>query len=430
MDVSVKKLPESKAEVSVSIAWDDWKGDVDEAVREFGKDMKVPGFRPGKVPRDVIEGRLGKATILMEGAERAIRRTYPDALVHMKLDGIGVPDIRLESADEGAALSFVAVTAVIPEVSIDKRWEKAVRAVNKRHASEKPAVTPEEIETELGKIAESRAAFVTVDRAAKEGDALETDFDVTRDGVPVEGGSGRKHPVVLGKGTFIPGFEEALIGMKAGDEKTFELIFPETYHEKTLAGNRATFHVTVGLVQERRLPELSDEFAASLGNFESLDALRKSVSEGMLEERKQAAEEKRRTEILEAIVENADAELPEVLVEGEVRRMIAEFGNQAAMMGMKLEDYLAKLGKTEEELGREWLPQARKRILSELAIAKIAEENDIKPDQKEVEEEMNRILAYAKSVEQAEKDFDLPAMYSLAQNRLRNRKLFEYLETL
>lgn len=427
MEVNVKRLPESKAELAVSVPWDEWKTDVDEAVAELGKDMKVEGFRPGKIPRDVIEKRLGKTTVVLEGAERAIRRLYPDALISEKLDGIGAPEIKLEGADEGATLAFTAVTAVIPEVKLGN-WEKAVKSINKKHAKEEIVVSDKEKETELQKLVESRAKFVTVDRAAREGDMVETDFEVTRDGVSIEGGTSKKHPVVLGKGVFIPGFEEHLTGMKAGEEKEFELTFPESYHVKDLAGKKGTFHVTVNLVQERELPELDDAFATSLGNFENLDALRKSVSEGMLAERKQKAEEKRRTEILEAIVESAEAELPQVLVESEVKRMIAEFGNQAASMGMQLTDYLAKLGKTEEELATEWLPQARKRILSELSIAKLAADNEIRPEQEAIEEEMNKILAYAKSVEAAEKDFDLPAMYTLAQNRLRNQKLFEWLE--
>lgn len=428
MDVSVKKLPESKVELSVSIGWEDWRGGIDEAVAELGKDMKVQGFRPGKIPRDVIEKRLGKSTVLLEGAERAIRRLYPEALRAEKVDGIGAPEIKLERADEGAALDFVAVTAVIPEVKLGK-WEKTVVSINKRYAKEETTVSEEEVEQELGKLAESRAKFVTVDREAREGDMVETDFVVTRDGVPIEGGSSKGHPVVLGKGVFIPGFEEEVAGMKAGEEKEFELTFPESYHMKDLAGKPAVFHVKVNLVQERELPTIDDDFAKSLGNFENLTALRKSVSEGMEAERKQKTEEKRRTEILEAIVETAEAELPEVLVESEVKRMIAEFSQQAASMGMKLEDYLAKLGKTEEELGKEWLPQAKKRILSELSIAKLAEENEIQPEQKAVEEEMNKMLSYVKSVEDAEKDFDLASMYTLAQNRLRNQKLFEWLES-
>lgn len=429
MDVNVKKLPGSKVEMTVSVPWDDWKGDVDAAVTELGKDMNVKGFRAGKVPRDVVEKKLGKTPVVLEGAERAVRRLYPAALADAKADGIGQPEIRLDAAEEGGALSFVATTAVIPEVSLGA-WEKKVKAVNASYAKKKADVKEEEIDEELRKLAESRAKFVTVGREAHEGDMTEIDFTVTRDGVPIEGGTSKKHPIVLGKGVFIPGFEEEVAGMKAGDEKTFELAFPEEYHVKELAGRPASFHVKVNLVQERQLPELTDEFAKSLGSFENLGKLRESVSEGMVEERKKELEEKRRTEILEAVVAVAEAELPEILVDEEVRRMVSEFGNQASMMGMKLEDYLTRLGKTAEELGKEWRPQAEKRILSELSIAKIADDRDISPSREEVEEEMNRILAYAKSVEQAEKDFDLPAMYTLSQNRIRNRKLFEWLEKM
>lgn len=429
MEVNVKKLPGSKVEMTVSVPWDDWKGDVDTAVTELGKEMSVKGFRAGKVPREVVEKKLGKATVVLEGAERAVRRLYPAALTHAGIDGIGQPEIRLDAAEEGEALSFVATTAVIPEVSLGA-WEKKVKKVNADYAGKKPEVNDEEIDAELRKLAESRAKFVTVDREAREGDMAEIDFTVTRDGVPIEGGTSKKHPIVLGKGVFIPGFEEELAGMKAGEEKIFELSFPGTYHVKELAGRPASFHVKVNLVQERQLPELTDGFAASLGSFENLAKLRESVSEGMLDERKKELEEKRRTEILEAVVSVAEAELPELLVDEEVRRMVSEFGNQASMMGMKLEDYLTRLGKTVEELGKEWRPQAEKRILSELSIARIADDREITPAREEVEEEMNRILAYAKSVEQAEKDFDLPAMYTLAQNRLRNQKLFEWLERM
>lgn len=429
MNVQVKRLPESKVELSVTASWDEWKGDVEAASKELAKDVNVRGFRPGKAPKDVIEKKLGKTTVVLEGAEHAVRRLYPEALTREKVDGIGQPEIRLEGAEEDGDLSFVATTTVMPEVALGS-WEKPVKAVNAAHAKAKPKVEDGEVDEELRKLAESRTAFITVDREARMGDMVETDFVVTRDGVPIEGGTGKNHPVVLGKGVFIPGFEEEVVGMGAGSEKSFELTFPETYHEKTLAGRPATFSVTVKLVQERRVPELSDEFAASLGNFGSLAKLRESIAEGMLEERKKELDEKRRIDILEAIVGTAKAEIPEMLIEGEVKRMIAEFGNQASMTGMKLEDYLSRLGKTEEDLAKEWRPQAGKRILSELAIGKIADDREIKPDQKEIEDEMNKILAYAKGVKQAEEDFDLPAMYTLAQNRLRNQKIFEWLESL
>lgn len=429
MDVSVKKMPRSRAEIAVSIPWDEWKTEIDHAAEHLARDVKIEGFRPGKAPRAMLEKRLGKATILVEGAEHAIDHLYPAALEKSGIEAIGRPEVRLENVKEGEALSFVVETAVIPDITL-KPWKKKVQEINKKQDKEKVEVSEAEIDAEVAKLAESRAKFVTVLREARQGDMVEVDFEVTMGGVPIEGGTGKKHPIVLGKGAFIPGFEEAILGLSAGEEKSVELSFPDQYHMKSLAGKPATFWVKVLLVQEREIPVVDDAFAASLGAFESVAALRKNMADGLRVEREQEAKEKRRVAILEAIVEEAEAELPEVLVESELRRMIAEFGRQASMMGMELGDYLARLGKTEEELAKDWRPQAEKRIRSGLALESIAWEEDIAVDQSEIEEEMNKALAYFKSVKQAEKDVDLAALYDAAKSRLRNEKLFQTLEKI
>lgn len=429
MDVQVKKLAQSKVELSVSIPWEEWKGEIDHAVEHLSKSVKVEGFRTGKIPRNVLEKKLGKTTVLIEGAEHAIDHLFPKVLHEAGVDAIGRPEIRLEDAKEGEALEFVVTTAIMPEAKVGS-WEKEVKAVNAKNAKEKPEVADEDVDKELNRIAKSRAKLVTVNRAAKAGDAVEVDFDVTRGGVPIEGGAGRKHPIVLGSGTFIPGFEDQLIGMEAGSEKSFELTFPAEYHEKTLAGKPAEFGVKMLLVQEQDVPELSDEFAKSLGRFESLEGLRKSVSEGMLAEKTERGKERHRTDILDAIVSVTEAELPDVLVEGELRRMVSEFSHQASMTGLSLQDYLSRMGKTEEDLATEWKPQAGRRLLSQLALEAIAKEREIEATTEEIEEEMNQVLAYAKSVKQAEKDLDLPAIYASIRERLRNEKVFVLLETL
>ncbi|MEI7750207.1 MAG: trigger factor [Candidatus Moraniibacteriota bacterium] len=429
MDVSVKPLPQSKAELSVSIPWEEWRGEIDHAAEHLSKNVKVEGFRSGKIPRAVLEKKLGKTTLLIEGAEHAIDHLFPSVLREAKVDAIGKPEIRLDDVNEGEALCFTVTTAIMPEASLGA-WEKAVRSVNAKHAKEKTTVSEEDIEKELGRVARSRAKLVTVNRAAKDGDAVEVDFVVSRDGVPIEGGTGRKHPIVLGSGAFIPGFEEAVVGMEVGAEKTFTLLFPDTYHEKALAGKPAEFAVKLLLVQEQEIPELTDEFAKSLGRFENLAALRASISEGMAVEKADQEQERHRTDILDAIVAETKAELPDVLVEGELRRMISEFGQQAAMTGLSLDDYLSRMGKTEADLSVEWRPQAGKRLLSQLALESIAKEQDIDVANEEIEAEMNKVLAYAKSVKQAEKDLDLAAIYAAIRERSRNEKVLVYLETL
>jgi len=429
MDIKVTKLPKSSIEMEISVPWDEWKGEIDHAASHLAQEIKVPGFRPGKAPRAMLEKRLGKATVLVEGAEHAIDHLYSAALKQSKVDAIGKPEVRLDEVKDGEPLRFTVTTAVMPDITI-RPWEKKVKAVNESHRKVKHEVKEEEIEKELLGIAESRAKQVTVAREARTGDVVLVDFVVRQGGVPIEGGTSRKHPIVLGKGAFIPGFEEALLGMKEGEEKTVALTFPEKYHVAMLAGKPADFEVKVLVVQEQQIPELDDAFAASLGKFENIEKLRENISEGMRMEKENEVKEKRRIAILEAILEEAEAEIPEILVEGELRRMISEFRNQAAMAGMTIDDYLARGKKTEEDLAKEWRPQAEKRILSGLALDLIVKEKELEAAQEEIEAEMNKVLAYAKSIEKAEKDLDLAAIYNAAQSRLRNEKLFELLENL
>ena len=429
MDISVKKLPKSRVEMEVSIPWDEWKSEIDHAAEHLAAEIKVEGFRPGKAPRAMLEKRLGKATILIEGAEHAIDHLYPTVLERSEVDAIGKPEIRLDEVKDGEPLRFTVMTAVMPEIVL-RSWEKKVKAANEKGRERKIEVSAEDVERELRNVAESRAKQVAVMREARTGDVVLVDFEVCRDGVPIEGGTSKKHPIVLGKGAFIPGFEEAILGMKEGEEKTVSLTFPDTYHMETLAGKPADFWVKVLVVQEQQVPEIDDEFVRSLGRFESVEKFRESVSEGMRMEKENEAKEKRRVAIIEAILEEAEAELPEALVEGELRQMVSEFSGQAAMTGMTLPEYLSRIQKTEEDLVRDWRPQAEKRILSGLALDFLAKERGVDASQEEVEAEMNKVLAYAKSIRKAEKDLDLPAIYHSAQSRIRNEKLFELLENL
>ncbi len=429
MDVQVKQLPKSKVELTVTIPWEEWKGEIEHAVEHLSHTVKIEGFRTGKIPREVLEKKIGKRTVLVEGAEHAIDHLFPKVLHEAGVDAIGRPEIRLEDANDGEPLDFTVIIEVMPKAAVGG-WEKVVKAVNTKHAKEKATVETDAVEKELNRIAKSRAKLVTVSRAAKAGDAVELDFNVSREGVPIEGGVGRKHPIVLGSGAFIPGFEDAVIGMETGSEKTFTLHFPVEYHEKSLAGKPAEFHVKLLLVQEQDIPEIADEFAKALGKFESIEELRKSVHEGMLSEKEQQKKELNRTDILDALVSVTEAELPDVLIEGELKRMISEFSQQATASGLSLQDYLSHIGKTEEELSTEWRPQAGKRLLSQLALETIATDREIEATTEEIETEMNGVLAYAKSVKQAEKDLDLPAIYASIRERLRNEKVFVFLEKL
>ncbi len=429
MNKEIKKLPHSEIEIKVSVTWDEWKKFLDQAASELSKEVKIPGFRPGKAPKNMVEQKVGKGNIIQEAAEKAIQKTYADILAEGKIDAIGSPKAEILKIAEGNDLEYRIVTAVIPEVKI-KSWKDEIKKINKKFKDVSSEIKDEEIEKEIKKIAESRAIFITVSREAKNGDSVSVDFKVLRNGVPIENGTSKNHTLVLGRGVFIPGFEENIIGMKENEEKKFTLKFPEEYHEKSLAGKDAEFEVKLNLVQERKVSEINDEFAKSLGKFENLEALKKSIREGMEKEKEAGNKEKKRSEFLEELVKLTETEIPEVLMQSELSKMFQEFEIQLSQMGMNLQDFLEKMKKTEEDLAKEWKVQAEKRVKSALILEEIAKEQEIKVENEKVEEEMNKTLQYYKKEKDMEKNIDLGRLYDYTKGVLMNEKTFEYLESL
>ena len=427
--MQINKLPKSQIEIKSTVTWDEWKKYIDQAVEKLGKDIKVPGFRPGKAPRNIVEQKMGAKAILEEAGGMAIQKDYILILEKEKLDVIGRPQAEFLKIAEGNDLEYKITTDVMPEIKI-KNWESGIKKINKQFGKVEIKVTDEEIKKELEQLVNSRVMLVTVNREAKSGDSVILDFHVLRDGVPIENGTSKNHPLVLGKGVFIPGFEENIVGMKENEEKEFELNFPEDYHEKSLTGKTATFKVKVNLVQERQVPEVNDDFAKSLGKFENLEALRKNTSEGMLEEKKQQAKEKRRTDFIEELVKASEIDLSEVLVHEELHKMIHEFSAQIEGMGMKFDDYLAKMKKNIDDLEKEWEPQAEKRVKSALILEELAKIREIEVPSEKVEEEMNKTLQYYNKVKDLDKNIDMARLYNYTKGVLVNEEVFKYLENL
>lgn len=372
---------------------------------------------------------MGKDAILNAAAEKAIQKHYPEVISKEKIEPIGAPQAQLLKIVEGSELEYKVTTAVMPESKL-KEWEKDIKKINEEHKDKKVEVTDEEVDQEVEKLANSRVQMEDVEREAKKGDNVNIDFQVFQNGVAIENGTSKGHDLVLGKGVFIPGFEENIIGARAGDEKEFELEFPKEYHEKSLAGKPASFKVQINKVQERKTPEISDEFAKSLGQFENLEALKKNIREGLEKEKEKQLKEQKRNDMIESLVEKVEVNLPEVLVHEELHRMIHEFESQIQGMGMQFEDYLKQVGKNKEDLEKDWRPQAEKRIKSAMALTKIAEEKEIDVPQEEVEKEMNKTLEQYKGVEDLEKNVDLNALYNYTKGTMVNEKVFELMEKL
>ena len=426
----IKKLPKSIIEFELTIPWKDWEKYLHQALENISKEIKIPGFRPGKAPRTIIEKKVGREKILNEAAGKAIQKNYVDFIIKEKLEVIGSPEIEIKKISEGENLCFVARAAVLPEINIDEKYKKEIGKINQTYENKKIEITEDEIMLEIDRIASSRAKLVTVRREARKNDSVEIDFTVLMDGVPIENGKSKNHPLIIGKEVFIPGFEDNLLGLKEGMEKEFDLEFPQNYHNSNLAGKKANFKVRMNLVQERQIPEVNDEFAKSLGNFDSLKSFKENMRQGILDEKAHKLKEQRRNEYIEKITEYASIELPDILIKDELHKMFHEFEHQVQSMGLKMEDYLEKINKKRQDLEKEWEPNAIKRVTLALAMKNIFKKEEITIESKEVEDEMNKTIKYYDDMKNISKNIDMERLYNYTKGVLENEKVFQMLEKL
>ena len=433
MNHTITYLPKSEVEIRVVIVPQEFEPHLKRAAVLLSEEHNIEGFRRGKAPYDIVKGKFGEMAIYERAAEIVVRKTYPEALDALTKEGkissdtppIGKPDVSVTKLAPGNEMQYVVKVALLPHVELPDYRAIAMRIVKEKHAV---TVEDTEVKKALEWLRESRSERVAVARPAKEGDAVEVDFEIRHDGVKIEHGDSRNHPVVIGKGKFLPGFEDALIGMKEGEEKSFSLVAPFNWHEKSLAGKALDMKVVMKGVKERRLPEFDDEFVKRMGNFDSLDALKKNIREGMAQEKEEKEKERVRVLAIEAIAKDVAVELPEVLVAAELKKMFSELETGVVRMGMRLEEYLRHIKKTAEDLEKEWRDQAENRVRVALCLREIARRERIEPSREEIEARANEFLRSFKSADDAEKTIDPGELYEYSRGVVRNEKVFEFLE--
>lgn len=427
MTSTITDKPQSIKEIAFSVSWEDWAKEMEAAVEHFRAHVKTQGFRKGKAPREVVEREVGRDALVAEAAERTVRKTYAAAVREHDLRVVAAPEVRMTKVAEGNPLEFTVSVAVVPTMTLKKGWREAVAAANTAAVGAAP-VEDAAIDEEIAKLARARATTATVDRPAAMDDVAIVDFVVSVDGVPIEGGTGKGHPLVLGSGAFIPGFEEAVVGMTAGESKTVELAFPDKYHAAHLAGKPASFAITLVRVEARTVPTIDDAFAASLGKFASLADLQKSIRDGLTAEAAERATAARRDAVMEALADQVEVDLPQAMVDRELARMEEYFGQQFAGSGMGIDDILEKAGKTRDDLHTEWTPQARKRAITGLALEHVADAVEITAPTERVEEEMNALMARLGGA--TRKDLDLARLHEAARDMVRQEEVLRYLENI
>jgi len=421
MNVNTKKISTNQIEIEIEIPAPQMKMYFDLAASELSRDMKVKGFRPGKVPIEIVEKEKGSQQLYNQTANLAIQKTLPKAIINEQLEIIGRPDIVVTKIAQGNPMKYKAKFWTVPEIELGKY--KGLKVKKKE-----PSVEDKEINKSLEYLQKSRTKLITVNRPAKKGDRVEIDFVARHGKVKIEGGEGKNHPVVLGKNWFVPGFEKNLEGTKAGETKRFSLKVPKDWPQKNLADKQLDFEVKINLVQQREIPKLTDEFAKSLGKFESLAQLKQSIKEGLLEEKEAKEKERIRMELIEKIADNSKMDIPPVLIDIELDKMINELQLNVQNMGLDFNKYLGQIKKTIDDLKKEWRDRAKKRVKIGLILRAIAKKENIEVDEKEVEQEINQALRHYPNIEEAKKNIDLNALKDYTRGVIRNKKVFQLLE--
>lgn len=423
MKIFIRKVPKSKIELTIEVEKDEWGEFIREASRELAQDLKMPGFRKGKVPPEIAKQKIDEKKLHEKATETAIKKSYVRAILEKEIEAIGPPTVNVVRLVPNQELSFKATVAVLPEIKIAD-YKKIARAIKKNPQK----VEAKETEETLAWLQKSRSKFITVPREAREGDRVEIDFETSGIKAPESLHSSKKFPVILGETKLIPGFEKNLLGMKEGEEKTFSLVFPKDPKLPELAEKLVDFKVKMNLVQARELPKLDDEFARSLGNFQNFEALKKNVSHGLLIEKENKEKERWRIEVVEKIAQQSKMELPEVLVENEIDRMESELKEIAQQFGLSFEQYLVQIKKSLAELRKIWSEKAAQRARVALVLKEIAKKENVEVEESELEEQVNRSLKHYQDVEQADKKVDIERLKEYSRGVLRNEKVFELLE--
>ena len=385
---NTEKQEHSVVALTIEITKAEFEAAKDKAFKKTGKNITVPGFRKGHAPRKMIEKLYGEGVFF----EEAFNIIYPDAMdMAVEKSGIkpvGRADVDLGDPAEEGGLTIIAKVPVEPEVELGEYKGIEVE-------KETVKVPAADVKAELNRLAQRNARTETVDRKAKKNDTVDIDFEGFVDGVAFEGGKAEHHMLTLGSGAFIPGFEDQLIGCKAGDEKDVVVTFPEEYHAKELAGKEAVFKCKVHKVEETILPELDDEFAKDVSDTcETLEDLKKEITERLKKERQENVEHAFEEKILDAVIEGMKADIPQAMVESQVDALVQDFGYRLQMQGMALDQYLKMTGTEMGAFRAMFREQADRQVKTRLALEKVAELENIAVSDKELDEE------YAKMAEQ------------------------------
>ncbi len=385
MSLQVEKLEKNMAKLTIEVSADDLEKALQGAYKKQKNRIALPGFRKGKVPRQMIEKMYGAEIFYDDAANELIPKAYADAYEECELDIVSRPEIDVVQIEKGKPFIFTAEVAVKPEVTLGEYKGLEVDKVSTR-------VTQKEIEEKLKEEAEKNARTVTVeDRAVQDGDEVIMDFEGFVDGEAFEGGKGENYPLTIGSGSFIPGFEEQLIGAEAEKEIEVKVTFPEDYHAEELKGKDAVFKCTVHEIKMKDLPEIDDEFAAEVSEFDTLDEYKADLKAKIKEQKEADGKRKQEDQAVAKAVENASYEIPEAMIKTNISQMTDDFARRMQSQGLTMEQYFQFTGMTPEKFEEEMRPQAVKRIETRIVLEAVAKAENIEISDEKLAEEIQKL---------------------------------------
>ena len=385
MSVQVEKLEKNMAKLTIEVPAEELDKAIQSAYQKNKGKISVPGFRKGKVPRQLIEKMYGKEVFYEDAANELLPTAYEQAVEECTEEIVSSPKIEVTQIEAGKPFIFTAEVALKPEVKLGKY--KGVK-VEKQDTT----VTDEEITAELEKERESNARTIEVtDRAVKDGDIATIDFEGFVDGVAFEGGKGENYPLTIGSGSFIPGFEEQLIGKNKDEEVEVNVTFPEDYHAEDLKGKAALFKATIKEIKEKEIPELDDEFASEVSEFGTLDEYKADIKAKLTEKKEKDAKNAKEEAVIDAIIADAAMEIPEAMLETQQRQIVQDFAQRLQMQGLSLEQYFQFTGLDAEKMLEQVKPQAERKIKSRLVLEAIVAAENIQASDEDYEEELKRM---------------------------------------
>ena len=385
MSLQVEKLEKNMAKLTIEVPASDLEKALQSAYKKQKNKISLPGFRKGKVPRQMIEKMYGAEIFFDDAANEIIPKAYADAYDECELEIVSRPEINIVQIEKGKPFIFTAEVATKPEVTLGEYKGLEVDKVSTR-------VTQKEIEAKIEEEAEKNARTVTVeDRAVQDGDEVILDFEGFVDGEAFEGGKGENYPLTIGSGSFIPGFEEQLVGAEAEKEVEVKVTFPEDYHAEELKGKEAVFKCTVHEIKAKELPEIDDEFAAEVSEFDTLDEYKADVKAKIKEQKATDGKRKQEDQAVEQAIKNASYEIPDAMVDTQISQMANDFAQRIQSQGLTMEQYYQFTGMTEEKMNEEFKPQAVKRIETRLVLEAIAKAENIEISDEKLDEEIAKM---------------------------------------